>query len=126
MTILSQLPCDGTFDQLQPLRAFRGKFEVFSLYLTAATDRWPVDLIARLIRATFNTVLGEAVVFAALTLNKGVFHQETDKPSSSCGFYAGTALRLLLFLGTVCIIPPLVCSRSGVSREGILQFWNLG
>lgn len=38
---LARLVSDGTFDQTKPLGYLRGKNELFSFDLSAATDRWP-------------------------------------------------------------------------------------
>jgi len=44
--ILSNIPSDGTFDQLRPVRKLMeaGHKEFYSFDLSAATDRLPIDL----------------------------------------------------------------------------------
>ncbi|KAJ8613848.1 hypothetical protein MRB53_036527 [Persea americana] len=44
MDVLRLLPTDGTFDQLRPLRRLRGKKDLYSFDLKAATDSFPVDV----------------------------------------------------------------------------------
>jgi hypothetical protein len=44
MTIFSRIPMDGTFNQTAPLNRWKGKKELFSFDLKAATDSLPVDL----------------------------------------------------------------------------------
>jgi len=44
--ILSNIPTDGTFDQLKPVQKLmeKGHKEFYSFDLSAATDRLPIDL----------------------------------------------------------------------------------
>lgn len=53
-SILRRTPMDGTFDQLRPIRRLlrlqaKERFPLYSLDLSAATDRLPVRLQARLL-----------------------------------------------------------------------------
>jgi len=44
--ILSNIPSDGTFNQLKPVKALfdKGHKDLFSFDLSAATDRLPIDV----------------------------------------------------------------------------------
>jgi len=53
--ILKQIPSDGTFDQLKPVKRLidKGLKELYSYDLSAATDRLPIDLQVDLLSALF-------------------------------------------------------------------------
>ena len=53
MDVLRRLPCNGTFDQPKPLIRLTGRSIVYSCDLTAATDRWPYQLISQLVESWF-------------------------------------------------------------------------
>lgn len=76
MQVLRRLPCDGTFDQLKPLRALRGHRDVFSFDLKSATDRWPRVIIYAMVTSLFGDSLASAVVNASL----GLCHITVTKP----------------------------------------------
>lgn len=45
MTNLGKIPMDGTFDQTRPLDRLVGKQHLWSFDLSAATDRWPLQIL---------------------------------------------------------------------------------
>ncbi|KAL0391322.1 UNVERIFIED_CONTAM: putative mitochondrial protein [Sesamum latifolium] len=51
MSVLKSLRTDGTFDQLRPLRRLRGKKELYSFDLKAATDMFPSVLTGSMLAA---------------------------------------------------------------------------
>jgi hypothetical protein len=56
-SILKRIPMDGTFNQLRPIKrllSFNNLKGLYSLDLSAATDRLPVGLQARLLDVLFN------------------------------------------------------------------------
>lgn len=55
--ILKHLPCDGTFDQLKPVLNYRAWPSAYSLDLTAATDRLPMDIQVELMSKLFGADL---------------------------------------------------------------------
>jgi len=56
LKILSSIPQDGTYDQHKPVKVLidKGIQELFSFDLSAATDRLPIDLQARIISSLFD------------------------------------------------------------------------
>ncbi|KAK8539715.1 hypothetical protein V6N13_035007 [Hibiscus sabdariffa] len=57
MTVLSMLPTDGTFHQTQPLDRLKGKRDLYSFDLKAATDLLPRELSVHMLSG----LLGEAI-----------------------------------------------------------------
>ncbi|KAK4412078.1 putative mitochondrial protein [Sesamum alatum] len=58
MSVLKSLRTDGTFDQLRPLRRLRGKKELYSFDLKAATDMFPSVLTGSMLAGIFGDDLG--------------------------------------------------------------------
>jgi hypothetical protein len=58
--VLEGIRMDGTFDQLKPLTYLLNKPRLFSLDLTAATDRIPVELQKRLLTELFGSEISGA------------------------------------------------------------------
>lgn len=59
MAVLRSLPTDGTFDQLAPLERLRGKKDLYSFDLKAATDMFPSVLTACMLSSLFGDNVGE-------------------------------------------------------------------
>lgn len=55
--ILSNIPQDGTFNQLKPVKALfeRGCTKLYSFDLSAATDRLPIDLQIQVLSNLFGS-----------------------------------------------------------------------
>jgi hypothetical protein len=62
LRVLSQIPMDGTYDQLAPLRRLydRGCSVFYSFDLTAATDRLPIRLQVQILQELTNSEFAEA------------------------------------------------------------------
>jgi hypothetical protein len=58
--ILRDVPMDGTFDQLKPLSRLGDSPELFSLDLTAATDRLPIVLQKEILTSLFSESVANA------------------------------------------------------------------
>jgi len=69
MDVLRRLPCDGTFDQPKPLIRLTGRSIVSSCDLTAATDRWPYQLISQLVESWFGRGIATAAIDTCLVSN---------------------------------------------------------
>jgi hypothetical protein len=55
--ILRNIPQDGTFNQLQPIRLLqdKGLKDMYSYDLSAATDRLPIDLQVKVLSLLYNS-----------------------------------------------------------------------
>lgn len=58
--IISDIPMDGTFDQLKPLSRLQGSKSLYSLDLTAATDRLPITLQKAILGELFSPDVASA------------------------------------------------------------------
>lgn len=73
--ILKDVPMDGTFDQLKPLEALKASSSLYSLDLTAATDRLPISLQRELL----GQLLDREVATAWVNLLVGRSYRLHDK-----------------------------------------------
>lgn len=82
MDVLRRLPCDGTFDQPKPLIRLTGRSIVSSCDLTAATDRWPYQLISQLVESWFGRGIATAAIDTCLVSNSiHILPPWSDKPT---------------------------------------------
>ena len=82
MDVLRRLPCDGTFDQPKPLIRLTGRSIVSSCDLTAATDRWPSQLISQLVESWFGRGIATAAIDTCLVSNSiHILPPWSDKPT---------------------------------------------
>lgn len=96
MEVLRRLPCDGTFDQPKPLDWLKDQSLVYSFDLTAATGRWPYQLISRLVESWFGVGVANAAIDVCLVSNSiHILPPWSDKPrvgmfvcGQSLGFYS--------------------------------------
>jgi hypothetical protein len=70
--ILRKIPQDGTFDQLRPLGASKNWKDAFSLDLTAATDRLPLNIQVDLLAAITGS-RGLALSWAKILVDRDYF-----------------------------------------------------
>nr|UJQ92469.1 MAG: putative RNA-dependent RNA polymerase [Mitoviridae sp.] len=92
-TILDGIRMDGTFDQLKPLQFLLSKRSLFSLDLTAATDRIPLDLqralVGELISHEFAGAWANLLVGRTYRLHNG------DKPFTELRYAVGQPMGAL-------------------------------
>jgi len=71
MSVLRTLPCDGTYDQVRPLKRLctLGCSEFYCYDLSSATDRWPLSVIHEVVSAIFGPTVASCTVNACLGLN---------------------------------------------------------
>ncbi|KAL6519618.1 hypothetical protein OROMI_032866 [Orobanche minor] len=71
MKVLSLLPTDGTFNQEGPIKrlAKNRPMDIYSFYLSSATDRWPLSVIHEVFACFFGPTLASCVVNGCLGLN---------------------------------------------------------
>ena len=69
MTVLRQIPMDGTFNQTKPLDFLVGKMTTLSYDLKSATDRWPLLIMYEMVCYLFDRGFASATVKAALAHN---------------------------------------------------------
>lgn len=91
MSVLKSIPMDGTFNQTKPLYRLKGKSQIFSYDLTAATDRWPLVFIFEIFQSFFDRSFSSAVVNSALATNTFEVPFVRKKHSLVC-FVAGQPL----------------------------------
>lgn len=73
--LLDKLPMDGTFDQLKPLsRVPFGRVPIYSLDLSAATDRLPIGLQVKILQTCFGEKFAKA--WATLLVARPYKHPE--------------------------------------------------
>lgn len=90
-SVLRQLPCDGTFDQMQPLVRLKGCEDAFSYDLSSATDRWPLFILFETFQHLFDRSFASAVVNSTLATNMFLVPFVKRKGSQVC-FVAGQPL----------------------------------
>lgn len=91
MEVLSRLVTDGTFHQEAPLDRLRGKSTLDSYDLTAATDRWPLGMLFKIMCFLFDRSFASSVVNSALAYN--IFDVPfVNRQRSSVCFVAGQPL----------------------------------
>ncbi|KAF5201035.1 hypothetical protein FRX31_009377 [Thalictrum thalictroides] len=66
--MVRRLPCDGTFHQPKPLIRLTGRSIVYRCDLTAATDRWPYQLISQLVESRFGRGIATAAIETCLVM----------------------------------------------------------
>lgn len=81
---------DGTFDQTRPLDRLVGKQHLWSFDLSAATDRWPLQILFEVLQVLFDRSFASAVRSClALNLCEVPF---VRRPGSTVCFVAGQPL----------------------------------
>ncbi|KAL6957513.1 hypothetical protein U1Q18_052853 [Sarracenia purpurea var. burkii] len=94
MTVLRQIPMDGTFNQRKPLDLLVGKMTTLSYDLKSATDRWPLLIMYEMVCYLFDRGFASATVKAALAHN--IFQVPFIKSKQGVLFYGRTTTRILL------------------------------
>lgn len=89
--ILRRIPMDGTFNQLKPVwrllrRQARFGLPLYSLDLSAATDRMPVSLQAAILDCLVKEIPNFGQKWAALLTNRTYFASDPSYPECK-GFY---------------------------------------
>lgn len=62
MRMLKLLPTDGTYDQLAPLRRLKGKMDLYSFDLKAATDSLPISVSGHLLAGIFGQDIAQILL----------------------------------------------------------------
>jgi hypothetical protein len=77
--ILREVPMDGTFDQLKPLSRLNQSLRLYSLDLTAATDRLPIVLQKELLIGLFDKSFADAWALLLTDRNYGFYSLGYEK-----------------------------------------------
>lgn len=94
MKVLSTIPMDGTFNQVEPLQRLRSKRKdiVYSFDLKSATDRWPLSVIYTVMCMIWGDVFASSVVNSTLGLNTFLVGKPIVKRLSEVAFTCGQPL----------------------------------
>jgi len=95
-SILNRIPMDGTFDQLRPLKRVRPNQPYFSMDLSSATDRLPIDLQTDLFRVIFNLTPKEASAWKSLLVDRPYkLPKDSGSPLKSVTYSVGQPMGAL-------------------------------
>jgi hypothetical protein len=86
---------DGTFNQLDPIRRIRRGKPLYSMDLSAATDRLPVSLQRSLIQKVFNLSDLEASAWSELLVDRAFKVNHRDLPIKSVRYSVGQPMGAL-------------------------------